>query len=334
MNIDFKKLSGFGIVLTFLVSCQPDNKKNINAIATDTSQQQVTPWDTSYGGADKSYDLALLALRDEVAPKFKKLVYKDEVTGREMNYNLYIPKNYDQNKHYPLVQFIADASTVGKGIEAPLKQGYGGIIWATDESQAQNPSFVLVPSFEGPQWPVNDDWQTSEEVEIAYRLLNNIINTYSIDQDSIYTTGQSMGGMISFYLNATHPNLFAASIFVGSQWDINVLSPLTDATFFYIVSAGDEKASKGMQQVGEMLSQHGIIYGLTSFSARLPQLEQDQKVETLINQGYHINFVQFDKGTVILEGTDLKNGAEHMYSFDYAYKLSSVRDWLFKQKKS
>lgn len=26
-------------------------------------------------------------------------------------------------------------------------QGYGGIIWATDEAQAKHPAFVLVPAF-------------------------------------------------------------------------------------------------------------------------------------------------------------------------------------------
>ncbi len=332
MNNYLKKLLGFVFALTCLVPCQADIEKDISNTTTNSSQQTTT-WDKAYGGADKSYDSELLSLREQIAPKFQKLEYKDEITGRTMKYNLYIPKDYDKNKQYPLVQFIADASTVGKGIDAPLKQGYGGIIWATDESQAKNPSFVLVPSFEGPDWAVNDDWQTSEEVAIAYRLLNDVINTYSIDRNRIYTTGQSMGGMISFYLNATHPELFAASIFVGSQWDINVLTPLINAKFFYIVSAGDEKASKGMQQVANMLTQNNIKFGSTSFSAQLPQKEQDQKIEDLINQGYNINFVQFTKGTVVPDFASSKNSAEHMYSFDYAYKLNHVQDWLFKQKK-
>lgn len=50
-----------------------------------------------------------------------------------------------------------------------------------------------------------------------------------------------MGGMISFYLNANYPDMFAASIFVGSQWVIKVLKPLVDKKFFYIVSARNEK---------------------------------------------------------------------------------------------
>ena len=39
----------------------------------------------------------------------------------------------------------------------------------------------------------------------------------------------------------------------------------------------------------------------------------------------------FEKGSVVPEGMTVGN--EHMYSFDYAYKLESVRDWLFEQSK-
>lgn len=324
------KLIYLGILLFMLLSCKTTNKKEETNSKNNVTAEKQTTWDNSYGGADKSYDTVLLELREEIAPRFKTLEFKDSITGRTMTYNLFIPKNYDKNKSYPLVQFIADASIVGKGAEAPLKQGYGAIIWATDESQSENPCFVLAPSFSGPDWAVNDNWETSDEVDVALRLLNTIISDYSIDKNRIYTTGQSMGGMISFYLNATHPDLFAASIFVGSQWDISVLQPLTKKHFFYLVSAGDEKASNGMQQVGDMLKQNGVSFGSTEFAATLSQAEQEKQIEDLISQGNDINFVRFTKGTVIPKNST-ERASEHMYSFDYAYKLKGVRDWLFKQ---
>lgn len=296
----------------------------IVSICFAQSQTMKSTWDTSYGGADKSYDKNLLKLRAEIAPKFKTFQFKDAVMGKTMTYNLFIPKNYDKNKSYPLIQFIADASTVGKGAKAPLMQGYGGIIWTTEESQKANPSFVLVPAFAGPDWAVNDKHQTSDEVAISFRLLNNVVANYSIDTNRIYTTGQSMGGMISFYLNATHPNFFAASIFVGSQWDINVLQPLVKDHFFYIVSAGDEKASEGMKEVGELPQKNGVKYDSIQFSAQLPRSEQDEKVENLIKEGYPINFVSFTKGTVVPKGNNGMGAPEHMYSFDYAYQLNPV----------
>ncbi|MBC2606132.1 alpha/beta hydrolase-fold protein [Pelagicoccus albus] len=292
-----------------------------------------TTWDQSYGGVDKSYDAQLLQLREEIAPKFKNLTFHDETTGSSMDYNLYVPENYQADRSYPLVMFMADASTVGKGAIAPLMQGYGGIIWATQESQAKTPSFVLVPSYRGPDWVVNDDWETSPEVDLTLKVLKSVVSEYSIDEDRIYTTGQSMGGMISFYLNATHPDLFAASLFVGSQWDVDVLSPLAEMSFLYVVSAGDQKASGGMEELGELLSSKGVEFGQTEFSAKLSDAEKNEKVSSLLKNGLPINFIRFSEGTVP-PSSNSHGGAEHMYSFDYAYQLEPARDWLLQQSKA
>lgn len=290
-------------------------------------------WDRAYGGADKSSDTQLLQLRQQLAPKFQTLSFKDPVNGVEMQYKLFVPPGYraeDKGKHYPLVMFIADASTAGKGADAPLMQGYGGIIWASDAVQQREPVFVLVPSYTATA--VNDQWQTTPEVDTTLRLLKTTMAEYHINPRRVYTTGQSMGGMISFYLNSVEPDLFAASMFVGSQWDIGVLQPLTRAKFIYTVSAADEKASRGMNEVGQMLQQAGVRFGETEFSARLPQSEQNAQVSALLAQNRPINFIRFTPGTVTPAGYSGKGG-EHMYSFDYAYLLAPAREWLLAQRK-
>lgn len=329
-----KNLIYMTVVLLYLIACksttaQKETKTQQNDVAVT---EKKNGWDSSYGGVDKSYDNELLVMRDLIAPRFQTLTFNDQVTGKAMIYKLFIPKDYNPAKSYPLVLFMADASTVDKGPEAPLKQGYGGIIWATDDSQAEHPSFVLVPSYVGPGFVVNDNWEVNDEVEMTLRLLEHTVKSYNIDRSRLYTTGQSMGGMMSFYFNSKYPGLFAASLFVGSQWDVNVLKPLARMKFFYIVSAADSKASVGMKDLGQMFQKMGVSYGSTEFSAKLPQSAQDTLVNSLIAEGYPINFIQFSKGTVVPEGSS-GPGGEHMYSFDYAYKLKGVRDWLFKQSK-
>lgn len=111
-----------------------------------------------------------------------------------------------------------------------------------------------------------------------------------------------------------------------------MLKPLTRAKFIYTVSAGDPKASAGMAQVGEMLRQNKVAYAETEFSAKLPQSEQNAKVQQMLAQGRRINFIRFTPNTVIPENSTHK-GAEHMYSFDYAYLLEPARDWLMQQKR-
>ena len=66
-------------------------------------------WDDSYGGVDKRYDRRLMEQRAAMSAKFQTLSFSDEVTGRSMAYNLFVPDQYDPQQAYPLVLFMADA---------------------------------------------------------------------------------------------------------------------------------------------------------------------------------------------------------------------------------
>lgn len=278
------------------------------------------------GISNQNDDRVLNELIEKVVPKFKQFTYSDTQTGKTLEYNLYIPQNYEKGKEYPLIMFIGDASTAKKDVTVPLTQGYGGLLWATDEDQAKHPSFVLVPQYS--TVTVDDDWNTSEEVEMTIRLIQKLMKQYSIDENRLYTTGQSMGGMMSFYFNIAHPNFFAASLFVGSQWDTTKMASFAGNKFFYIVAEGDKKAPKGMADLKEVLEKQEATITSEMWSAKLPQQEQEEKVKEMLAKGNNINFITFTRGSVIPENG---KGNEHMSSFNYAYKLTTVRDWIFKQ---
>ena len=263
---------------------------------------------------NKDSDSAFVALKNE--------------TLKKLSYNLLVPEGAEAGHKLPLVLFMADASTVGKDVAAPLTQGYGALEFASDRDQKEHPAFVLVPQYT--EWAVQDDWSTTDEVEMTIRLLQYICKEYKVDQRRLYTTGQSMGGMMSFYFNIAHPDLFAASLFVSSQWDISKMKDFGKRKFFYIVSGGDEKASGGMRELAEMLKKQNAHIDSASWSAKLAPSEQERLAETLIAKRGNINFICFEKGSVLPESGQ---GMEHMASFDFGYKIAAVRDWLFEQSK-
>ncbi len=284
------------------------------------------------GGTDKSGDAALQAMIVEVAPKFQLLTYEDAETGTSLQYQLYIPENYDETQSYPMIQFIPDSSVVGKGTDAVLTQGWGGLIWATEEEQTKHPAFVAVPVFT--ETVVDDNSNHSSQIDVAMRLLQSLTEAYSIDTNRIYTTGQSMGGMTSFHLSIAYPDFFAAYLFVGSQWNSSLLSGLEQENFFYIVSAGDPKASAGQAELLALFVADGAAYSHAEWSAQDSAETQKAAVAAMLTEGNNANFVTFTAGTTLAEGQTAMSGAgEHMTSFDYAYKLESVRDWLFEQSK-
>lgn len=277
---------------------------------------------------DKSADSTFVALKNETLAKFWQFSFEDRETGKTMEYNLFVPEGYDGSQSYPLVLFMADASTVGKDVTTPLTQGYGALEFASELDQKVHPSFVLVPQYT--TWTVGEGVVNSDEVEMTIHLLEEVCSQYNVDRSRLYTTGQSMGGMMSFYFNIAHPDLFAASLFVSCQWDTAKMHDFGQKRFFYIVAGGDDKASAGMDGLAQVLGRQGVRIDSASWSARLPQEEQERLAEELIAKGNSINFIRFEKGSVLPASGQ---GMEHMASFDYGYRLAPVRDWLFRQSK-
>lgn len=277
---------------------------------------------------DKTGDPVLQAMIKAEVPRFRQLEFKDSETGKTMKYSLFSPAGANSGKDYPLVLFMADASTPGNDATRPLTQGYGALVWATDEFQKKNPCFVLVPQFSGVA--VNDAYEHTDEVDIVIRLLQSIVDSQNVDPDRLYTTGQSMGGMISMYYNITYPDIFAASLFVDCHWDTSKFDKLAEHKFTY-VTAGKEGSSFGnIRAVEEAATKDGVRYEYATWSARLPQAEQDSLASALLSKGAPVNIINFTPKSVLPEDG---KGSEHMYSFDYAYRLAPVREWLFQQKK-
>jgi predicted peptidase len=277
--------------------------------------------------------ISLESLTAEVPDKFKQYTYKDSKTGKSVPYNLYVPADYDKSKTYPLVLYIADSSLVGKDVTAPLSQ-YGALIWASESEQAKHESIVLVPEFPEVIIDDHDSFTTTDYVELTTRLLDSVTGKYSVDPKRIYGTGQSMGCMTVMYLAAKHPDLFAAELFVSGQWDINELDNLAKEKFFYIAAGGDEKASSGQAEVKKMLKSAGVSYQEATWDATWSEAQYTSAGKKLFAAGDSVNFATFKTGTVleVPGASSAPTGGEHMASFEPAYKITALRDWLFEQR--
>lgn len=307
---------------------------------TDTAKPDSTEQKTRHVGGpqlgtpgggpviDKSGDSTLQAMIKAELPLFKQLEYTDASTGKTMKYSLYTPAGLQDGKRYPLVLFMADASTPGTDATRPLTQGYGALVWATPEWQKEHPCYVLVPQYSGVA--VNDAYEHTDEVDMVVRMVRDIAQANSVDTDRLYTTGQSMGGMISMYYNITYPDLFAASIFVDCHWDTTKFDKLAEHTFAYITAGKNGSSFGNIKALEDAVEADGRTYAFAEWSAKLPQAEQDSLATALLAQGAPVNIINFSPRSVL---PDDGRGSEHMYSFDYAYKLTPVREWLFKQTK-
>ena len=78
-----------------------------------------------------------------------------------------------------------------------------------------------------------------------------------------------------------------------------------------------------------LFDQDQVLYSYESWDAQEDAAVQNDLVRAMIDEGYQANMIRFETGTVLNGG----GGMEHMASFNYAYNISALRDWLFGQSR-
>lgn len=323
-------MAGLALLGTAACGAADDSAAGTSSETTSTASDDSTTSTGSASGSEESPTLESLV--DEVAGEFDQVDWTDSETGETLTYNIYLPENYDDSQSYPMVVYIPDSSLVGDDTTAALSQ-YGALIWASESEQAKHESIVVVPAYPEVILDDHDGFTMTDYVDMTARLVESLKSEYAVDPDRVYGTGQSMGAMTTMYLAAQDPDLYAAEMIVSGQWDINELSGLEEETFVYTAAAGDEKASAGQVEVEEMFDADGIAYSTATFDATWSAQESADAAAELFAAGDSANFLTFAEGTVLeASGTDGGGmGGEHMASFQPAYEITALRDWLFEQ---
>ena len=265
-------------------------------------------------------DLISSSTRRLVIENFVQDVYKDpSQNDAELMYNLYIPKSIDKDKRYPLVLFMHDAGTVSPEIKATLSQGLGAVAWADPLWQDEHPSFVLAPQYD--TIIVNDKYQYGPELARTINLIKFLSEKYPIDMKRIYNTGQSMGGMSVIQMDVSYPDFFAASYIVASKWDANITAPLGKQNIFAAASQGDPGASPSMDEILGNLEKNGACVKRITLDVENQSKELiNQSVKNMIEPNCHIYYTIY-------------KGGSHRSTWQHAYSIRSVMEWVFSNKK-
>lgn len=268
-----------------------------------------------------------LVLDDYLKPDFN-----DANIKQRFKFNLYVPKDYDKNKSYPLVLFMEDEGSMNGKHAGSLTQGLGGVIWAEPSEQAKHECFVLVPSYMNPI--VDNNFQTTSDLDITVDLIKYLETQYNIDKNRLYTTGQSMGCKASIALNLKYPDMFAASLLVAGQWDPKAMSALNKANMWIINSEGDEKSYPGMNACISSLEAAGAKISKATWNGQANAAEFASDVSKMTAEGNNIKYTVLKKGTVVPSGQADNADNNHTYTWRKAYTIEGLRDWLFTQVKS
>ena len=267
-----------------------------------------------------------------VVENFKQFVFKDPRTGTSVKYNLYIPKNYDRNKKYPLVLFMHDMSVLSEDTKTTLLQGNGAVSFATPEEQSRHEAFVLAPQYS--RQVVDDNGDITSDLEATVNLVREYLpSKYSIDTKRIYATGQSMGGMMAIVMNSKYPDLFAASYLVACQWDDKEVAPMAKNNLWILVSTGDAKAYPGMNAITSELIKMGGTVTREAWKGDYAEGQFLESARRLAAQKTNIKYTTLEKGTNPYLPKDANPGSEHSGTWKIAYSIPGIKDWMFSQTK-
>ena len=271
-------------------------------------------------------------IKNLIVENFKQFVYKDTKTGTTVKYNLYIPKNYDKNKKYPLVLFMHDAGVLSEDTKTTLLQGNGAISFATPEEQERHEAFVLAPQYS--RKVVDDNGDITSDLDATVNLIKDyLISKYSIDEKKLYATGQSMGGMMAIVMNYKYPELFAASYLVACQWNPKEVSTMAKNNLWITVSTGDEKAYPGMNAITSELIKRGATVAKDNWRADYTDAQFLEGARKVIAQKSNIKYTTLEKGTNPYLPKDANPGLEHSGTWKVAYNIPGIKDWMFLQSK-
>lgn len=270
--------------------------------------------------------------RNLIVENFKQFVYKDPKTGTSVKYNLYIPKNYDKNKKYPLVLFMHDKGVLSEDTKTALFQGNGATSFAAPEEQARHEAFVLAPQYS--RQVVDDNGDITSDLDATVNLIRDyLISKYSINEKKLYATGQSMGGMMAIVMNYKYPELFAASYLVACQWNPKEVSTMAKNNLWITVSTGDAKAYPGMNAITSELIKRGATVAKDNWRADYTDAQFLEGARKVIAQKSNIKYTTLEKGTNPYLPKDANPGLEHSGTWKVAYNIPGIKDWMFLQSK-
>ncbi len=259
---------------------------------------------------------------EPVIDSFQQFIYTDPVSGNSMPYNLYLPRDYDSAKKYPLLFFVADASANINEIKTPLFQGNGATSFAQDKYDC----IILAPQYTADLVDKLGMMTTDENIwtdglELTKNLLFDVINNYAVDKNRIYGTGQSQGGMANIAISDRYPDIFAAQLLVACQWNVEEMSALKDKNLWIVVCEGDTKAFPGMNAAVANWKNLGarVATNTNFWDSKASIADLNKKVRQIERQRANINYTVFA-------------GGNHMYTWSFAYNISALREWIFKQK--
>jgi predicted peptidase len=236
-----------------------EDKTNSTASVSDSDDQRVEKVIKTYKFEDEFF-----------APLYDKLTFKDSQTGRNMPYNLAIPKDYRKSKKYPVLLLLHGMGSQGTDFTSATSAFATIYRYSGD---LLNQSIVIAPQTTE-WWSVNEfgndenGWLGS-----VMRLLKKIESQYSCDLDRVYVMGLSMGGYGTWEMLEYYGDHFAAGVPICGGGDPSFAKELAKIPIW--IYHGEQDDTVSFSQSETMYDAIIAAGGKKIHFTRLPNVKHD-----------------------------------------------------------
>lgn len=171
----------------------------------------------------------------------------------DIHYSYYLPEGYDESKNYPLVVAMPgyDRMWFGEDSSGSNLNWNGFVAWTELDED------IIVVSAQLTDWHEKSARQ-------AVELTEYFIQNFSVDENRVYATGYSAGGETMSQAVSLRPDLYAAYLHGGAQWDGNYIPLAENKVAVYIYMAendeyyGSQKARDAYSKLMEAYRNTGL----------------------------------------------------------------------------
>ena len=298
--------------------------------------------------------------------------YTDTYCDFDMPYSIYVPDQETMEANKGDIALVIHMEHAGGNDTDPLSavtSSKAAVKLSGETVQSRTPAIVVVPQIEESRRSTNDYDASSEANTAVWELIDSLLEQYKgyINENRIYGTGQSMGGMTILNMAAQRDNFFGGIAVIGGQWSNNY-----DKTFQNEGLRTPEKDEISFDVANGGFGEHDIAWYAANFENWYYMISDDNIfIHTCVGDamahgewkdtakyykeigGVEVPYAEYDpylpleeQNAIDKELTDHDNTTpgsglnwagftkgNHMSTWKYAYALDYSFEWLFSQSR-
>ena len=199
-----------------------------------------------------SFLLIYVGLFSQNLSLYEKHVF---ISGKDtLVYRLLSPKDYNLKKSYPLHLFLHGVGERGNDNEKQLV--HGSKLFLKKHNRKKFKSWVVFPQCDlESQWADmsfnpddkeslfknNNGLDTSNSLNLVIKLMDSLVDLNNVNENKVYVSGLSMGGMGTFEILFRRPSMFAAATPICGDGRIETVPFFAKQTPVWIFHGSDDR---------------------------------------------------------------------------------------------